>query len=186
MDVIQRNKSRKSLLLVLIAFALPIVLAKFALTYQWIDYGVTNQGQLVEPPLPISGLNLELVNKEKQWLMLLFVPTTCDDFCQQLLTGVNNTYVALGKEMPRVTPVALSSSITNIPMPASSHRADWLIQKSSVEALQKLSPEKLYLVDPLGNVFLSHQLPQHTDNIASFGKAVLADMKKVLKYSKVG
>ena len=42
------------------------------------------------------------------------------------------------------------------------------------------------LIDPLGNVILEHSLPASTEDQAMFGKNILADMKKLLKYSKIG
>lgn len=189
MDVIQRNKSRRSFILVIVAFALPIIIAKLALTFGWVEYGVTNRGELLEQPLSLAELNIQQPDKEKQWLMLYALPQNCDDLCQQLIKGVNNTYIALGKEMPRVTPVALSlGSLDNhLPQLSQSIRShDWLFQQASIDTLSELKSQHLYLVDPLGNIFMRHQLPTESAAISAFGKAVLADMKKVLKYSKVG
>jgi len=35
-------------------------------------------------------------------------------------------------------------------------------------------------------VFLSHRIPDNSEQLPQFGKQILADMKKLLKYSKVG
>ncbi|MGJ8691737.1 MAG: hypothetical protein ACSHW0_04590 [Thalassotalea sp.] len=186
MDINQRNKSRKSLVMVILAFALPIILAKLALTFQWLEYGVTNQGELLEPPLPITNLGLAAHPEDKQWLLVYLLPENCEQLCQQVLVGVNNTYIALGKEMPRVTPVALYQSSLSSEQLATVRQHEWQFTQASNKALTNADQTKLYVVDPMGNILMSHHLPTSNDNIPSFGKAVLADMKKLLKYSKVG
>ena len=54
------------------------------------------------------------------------------------------------------------------------------------QAKQYIAKPQIFIVDPLGNVFLTHQLPENTEQLPQFGKQILADMKKLLKYSKVG
>ena len=56
----------------------------------------------------------------------------------------------------------------------------------SAQAKQHINIPQIFIVDPLGNIFLSHQIPVNADQLPQFGKQILADMKKVLKYSKVG
>ena len=36
------------------------------------------------------------------------LPENCDQQCETTLISVNNTYIALGKEMPRVKPVRIN------------------------------------------------------------------------------
>ena len=184
----QRNKSRKSFIMVIIAFGLPILLAKLALELNWLEYGVTNKGQLLANELTLNDLGVDkaVITGEKQWLMMYRIPTSCDSFCQQTLMGVNNTYIALGKEMPRVTPIGIYQNQLSQKQLDLIRVKDWALQKITTKGLDTIEASKLYLVDPLGNVFMSHKLPTSTENIPSFGKAVLADMKKLLKYSKVG
>ncbi|MBL4900137.1 MAG: hypothetical protein JKX76_10955, partial [Colwellia sp.] len=101
------KKSRRSLLLVLAAFALPIILAKLALEQQWLDMGVTNKGTLLTNELTLEQLGLNTADFEQHWLIMYGLPESCAVRCQKTLEAVHNTYVALGKEMPRVFPVAL-------------------------------------------------------------------------------
>lgn len=184
----QRTKSRKTFIMVIIAFGLPILLAKLALELDWLDRGVTNKGQLLTSELTLNdfGIDKAVIPGDKQWLMMYVLPKSCDELCQQTLIGINNTYIALGKEMPRVTPVGLYQSTLSSQRLSTIRAKDWTIEKANDKALKKAETTKLYLVDPLGNIFMSHQLPLSTENIPSFGKAVVADMKKLLKYSKVG
>ena len=186
MEISQRNKSRKSFILVIVAFVLPIIVAKLALTFQWLDYGVTNKGQLLAEPQPIENFGLAVNTQEKQWRLVYLLPKKCDELCQQVLVGVNNTYIALGKEMPRVTPVALYQSTPTQNQLDAVRIHEWQFSQASMQALTNADKTKLYVVDPLGNILMSHPLPTSHESIPNFGKAVLADMKKLLKYSKVG
>lgn len=182
------KRSRTSFIMLLVVFGVPIVMAKLALQFNWLDYGVTNQGELLTQELHVShlGFTHESVPNEKQWLMMHVLPKSCDEFCQQLLVGINNTYVALGKGMPRVTPVGLYQTAPTDKQLTSIRSHDWVFSSAQPLTLKNADTQKLYLVDPLGNVFMQYNLPTEQEEITVFGKAVLADMKKLLKYSKVG
>lgn len=182
------KRSRINLIMLLVVFGVPILMAKLALQFNWLDYGVTNQGELLPNELHIStlGLSDELISNDKQWLIMHVLPEACDKSCQQLLIGINNTYVALGKDMARVTPVGLYQMTLLEKQLTDNLRNDWLFSSVQPLALNSITIDKLYLVDPLGNVFMQYHLPKEQEDITTFGKAILADMKKLLKYSKVG
>lgn len=195
MNVAEKIKNRKSFILLLIAFGLPILLAKLALEFSWLEYGVTNQGELLDTPFTTAEIGLadiELSDIErsehgnKQWLLMYLVQPNCGDYCEQLLVGINNTYIALGKEMPRVTPIALFQTAFSPDQLQNIRTHDWRFIEASPKAKQQLKLGELYIADPLGNIFLVHALPKNSADIPAFGKAILADMKKLLKYSKVG
>jgi hypothetical protein len=99
---------------------------------------------------------------------------------------VHNTYVALGKDMPRITPVAIYNNQFSTEKTQQLSKSQWQLVTIPVSTRQAIEPSQVYIVDPLGNVFLSHQVPQNSAQLPQFGKQILADMKKLLKYSKVG
>ena len=186
MSVSQKTKSRRSMLLVLVAFLLPIVLAKLALEQQWFNYGVTNKGQLLENELTLDKLGLDKADFDKHWLLVYALPYDCDSHCEKVLVGVNNTFIALGKEMPRVKPVALTQhQLTDAQLGKIRH-ASWHIQDMPSLTKNLVQPPQVLIVDPLGNVILAHQPPHEADGLPQFGKNILADMKKLLKYSRIG
>ena len=180
------NKSRRSLLLVLATFALPIILAKFALEQQWLDMGVTNKGTLLTNELTLEQLGLNTTDFEQRWLIMYSLPQQCDISCQQTLEAVHNTYVALGKDMPRVSPVALYQNELSREQRQKISQSKWQLVAMPEQAKQQIAQPQIFIVDPLGNIFLSHQLPEKVEQLPQFGKQILADMKKLLKYSKVG
>jgi hypothetical protein len=183
----QLHKNRKSLFLLLFAFALPIILAKLALEQQWLDLAVTNQGTLLDNELTLNQLGLTDGDLPKQWLILYALPKQCSQTCLKTLETVHNTYVVLGKDMPRVTPVALARSPFSPQQRQQLAKSQWQILPMPEQSKNIITQSQVLIVDPLGNIVLSHFPPMaETTPQAAFGKAILADMKKLLKYSKVG
>lgn len=180
------HKNRKSLLLVLFAFALPIILAKLALEQNWLALGVTNQGTLLNNELTLEKLGLKNELFKEQWLILYSLPKECLSSCLKTLETVHNTYVVLGKDMPRVTPVALKQQEFSPQQNQQLAKSQWQILTMPAQSKNFITQSQVLIIDPLGNVILSHFPPLEKDQQADFGKAILADMKKLLKYSKVG
>lgn len=176
------KSGRKSFLLLCAAFIIPIVLAKMALDQQWFNYGVTNQGQLLAQPVSLEQLELSHIQPDKYWLIVYNFPASCEAQCTQTFNVLSNTYLALGKEMPRVQSVALNTN-TNIDQLDTSR---WQISQQSNVENAVLEAGKVFVVDPHGNIVLTHQPPNETEQLPAFGKAILADMKKLLKYSRIG
>ena len=182
---INKAKSRRSFILLLLAFALPIVLAKLALENNWLTYGVTNQGKLIEGELTLKELGINKTDFEQQWLILFAMPKGCDSHCEQTLESVHNSYVALGTEMPRVTPVALSQGLSS-QQKERIKDSQWHLKAMPSLAKKMLGQAQILVADPQGNVLLSHQIPENNAELSAFGKKILADMKKLLKYSRIG
>ncbi len=181
----QQQKSRRTLVLVLLAFILPVLLAKLALDNQWFNYGVTNQGNLIDQPLNIGDVGID-PQAIKQWLVIYNLPENCQQKCLQTLKGIEQSYLALGRETPRVTPIAISNSPFNAEQLKLVNQRHWQIITSADNANNQLSSEHIYVADPLGNIVLSYPQPATIEDIPSFGKAMLEDLKKLLKYSRIG
>ncbi len=182
----QLAKSRRNLLLLLGVFIVPVILAKLALDQHWFNYGVTNQGHLAEQNINLSDIGLADEKFQQQWLILYPVAVDCQQFCQQLSLAVNNTYTLLGKELPRVTPVALlPEELSELPKQSLRHHK-WLSVALPELAKPYFSNGQLVIVDPLGNLVMSYDLPQSEQAFNAYSKAILADMKKLLKYSRIG
>ncbi len=181
-----KYKNRRSLLLLLTVFILPILLAKLALENQWLDLGVTNQGKLLEQSLTLNELGIDQSEFSKQWLIIYRLPNVCPELCLHSIEVVHNSYVALGKDMPRVSPVLLKKDIFSAQQNKQLAKSQWNILALTSQMNNLLQEPQVLIADPLGNIILRHQLPEKVEQQAAFGKAIIADMKKLLKYSKVG
>lgn len=179
-------KNRRILLLVIAVFVLPIILAKFALDGEWLATGVTNKGTLLTNELTLKQLGMDQSDYDQQWLILYRLPDNCDLNCQKTLETLHNTYVALGKDMPRVSAVALYQNELSVEQLQHFSKSKWQLSAIPNQAKANIESSQVLIVDPLGNVFLSHQIPSKVEQLPQFGKQILADMKKLLKYSKVG
>ncbi len=180
------KKSRRSMLILLAVFIIPVVLAKLALNQQWFNYGVTNKGQLIENELTLAKLGLDVNAFDHQWLMLYTLPKICDAQCEKTFASVHNTYIALGKEMPRVKPVALTQQQLTQAQLEKIQTNKWHMQTMPALAKAEITQSQVFIVDPLGNVVLRHVPPMNIEQLPAFGKAILADFKKLLKYSRIG
>lgn len=181
-----RRKNRRTMLLVLLAFIIPVLLAKLALDEHWFTYGVTNKGKLLTNKVTLAQMGLDINTYKHKWLMLYLLPKDCNSTCQHNLLGINNTYIALGQGRSRVKPVALTYQALTDKQRLQLTSKQWLIQSIPVKTQQLFSMSQVLIVDPLGNVVLSHIPPKKSELLPSFGKAILADFKKLLKYSRVG
>ena len=180
------KKSRRSMLILLAVFIIPVLLAKLALDQQWFNYGVTNKGQLIENELTLAKLGLNVDDFDHHWLMLYTLPENCDQQCERVLVSVNNTYIALGKEMPRVKPGALTQKQVTAEQTDKIQINKWHLQAMPMQAKNEIKQSQVLIVDPLGNVILRHLPPAKPEQLTVFGKAILADFKKLLKYSRIG
>lgn len=181
-----KKNNRRSFLLMIAVFTLPILLAKLALDGDWLATGVTNKGTLLTNELTLEKLGVDNLNIDKQWIVLYNLPMICDEFCQHSLETVHNTYVALGKDMPRVTPVAMFQRELSTAQLEQISKSQWQLINLPEKAKSIINESQVLIVDPLGNVIMSHRAPNDPKELSNFGKQILSDMKKLLKYSKVG
>lgn len=177
----------------------PMILATLMFYTGWLNpAGHTNQGQLIQPPVPVASLNLETLSGEPlaerfaagpadpQWLMVV-AAGECGRSCEELLYLARQANIALGKNASRVSRAAVVGSITG------DLAARWPTEYRLMERLRPISgttpdwplgisPEnepRLLLVDPFGNVMM-HYGPENS------GQDMLKDLKHLLKLSQVG
>lgn len=179
-------KSRLSLIMVIGVFAIPVIIAKLALNNEWFNEGVTNQGSLLEHPLDLKELGVATDSVDKQWLIIYGLPQYCDDKCDKTLFSINQSYLALGKETPRVTPLVMDPVGTHQELLGKLNSNHWQVQPSSLQATLRVLPSQVYIADPLGNVMMIYKRPETEEEFKQFSKDLLSDMRKLLKYSRIG
>jgi len=99
--------SKKTLIIMVAVFVLPVVLAKLALDNDWFTKGATNKGQLLAPTIDMSAL---LENAEPKWRLLYVMPSKCDAVCENALFSINQVWLALGKESDRAQAVVVTTA----------------------------------------------------------------------------
>ena len=176
--------SKKTLILMVTVFVLPVVLAKLALDHGWFEQAATNKGQLLQPTINVSSM---VQDSNPKWRLVYVLPTDCDQACKNALFSINQVWLALGRESSRAEPmvfVTANSDTTSF---------DWakdypnvVVKPLSEKPDTPLLDSKVYIVDTLNNAVLLYQMDDDKDVAVMESRNILADMKKLLKLSRIG
>ncbi|HAJ91040.1 MAG TPA: hypothetical protein DCO71_00190 [Gammaproteobacteria bacterium] len=167
----------------------------------WRPEGTTNRGMLVHPARPlifpadmmIAGVSANDYLQGK-WTLLYIGDSDCGEVCNNNLYKMRQVNIAQNENMKRVqrlylvreeelsgTPGALlEKEYSNMEVAlfpdtqAQQLTPDFLIEGVSMEGA-----ERVYIIDPLGNLMMYY--PADADP-----GGMLKDLKKLLKYSKIG
>lgn len=195
-------RGRRTLLLIAALFLVPLV-ASFLLYYGADGFGPsgrTNKGDLLDPARPLPRLALPLANGgataaeflQGKWTWAYVGDGRCNERCRQALYLTRQSRLALNKDLDRVQRVFLATTDCCdraflqaehpdlLVVDAGDRRADALLAPFPVyDGVALANAGRIYLIDPLGNLLMSYG-PQAPD------KALLQDLKKLLKLSHIG
>ncbi len=192
-------RSRRQVYILLGVFFAPLLLA-FILYYGLgvRPTGSTNKGDLIHPAVPLPEVSLPGLADEKlpanflrgKWSMVFIGDGACDKRCREALTLMRQTRLALNDDITRVQRVFLVSGnccdgnyLDQEQRGLLLGRIDTPEGRTLLETFPNgadaVSRGRIYLVDPLGNLMMKYEpdAPQ---------KALLDDMKKLLKLSHIG
>ncbi|HGS5162871.1 TPA: cytochrome oxidase biogenesis cluster protein [Vibrio harveyi] len=173
------TKGRIVLVSLICLFALPAIIAKVVLSQGWYETGVTNRGELVEPYITLEQLGQPSPLDEKGWQLAYVLPPECKEQCQQQIHLMQQSHIALGKYQERVVPVIWTSEETN-------NVAQSIVVMQMNDSLSsRVKAGQILIVDPLGQLVMSYT-PEANEDLVRLSKDVLADLRKLLKLSRVG
>lgn len=173
------TKGRIVLVSLICLFALPAIIAKIVLSQGWYETGVTNRGELVEPYITLEQLGQPSPLDEKGWQLAYVLPPECKEQCQQQIHLMQQSHIALGKYQERVVPVIWTSEETN-------NVAQSIVVMQMNDSLSsRVKAGQMLIVDPLGQLVMSYT-PEANEDLVRLSKDVLADLRKLLKLSRVG
>jgi hypothetical protein len=192
------GRSRNQVWILIAVFVLPLLLA-FYLYYggAWRPGGRTNQGDLIDPPRPLPELALTSATGEAlpedllrgRWTLVYVGDGACDARCEEALTLIRQTRLALNDDIPRVQRVFLASpSCCNRDYLDTQHPGLVVVDAAAAGGAELLGhfpgAERggaglIYIVDPLGNLMMSYGADAPP-------KGLLEDMRKLLKLSHIG
>jgi len=182
----QRNRSRRTLLIVAGVFILPLIAAKLVLSLHWYETGVTNKGNLLDPPLTITAPDNEVL--PNNWRIGVLVPERCVASCEHGLYVINQSYHALGRLQERVSAIGIQATTTHIeslPLPESS-RIQIVSLPHAYQTISTLPAGSIFIMDPVGNIMLWYEGSNNRDEMIMQARNLLSDLKKMLKLSRVG
>jgi cytochrome oxidase Cu insertion factor (SCO1/SenC/PrrC family) len=167
----------------------------------WRPEGTTNRGILVHPARPLT-LPADMrvadvpVNDYLQgrWTLLYIGDSDCDEVCNNNLYKMRQINIAQNENMKRVQRLYLArdeelSGVLNellekeYPKMAagllSATQAEQIAPDFLIDGVPMEGAERVYIIDPLGNLMMYY--PPDADP-----SGMLKDLKKLLKYSKIG
>lgn len=199
---VNRSASRRKILLLAGVIALPVAVA-YALYFSgWRPASYGNYGELVQPARPIAdagfmqldGRPLRFSELHGKWTFMTFSPAQCLSRCERNLVTMRQVIAAQGKDADRVQSVFVVTDV---------RAQDWLRfvikdypglraligPPEAVAALVRQfvlpvgSPldnlNRIYLVDPLGNLMMSY--PPDADR-----NGIRKDLSRLLRVSRIG
>lgn len=151
--------------------------------------GRSNAGALLEPIVNIGDELSDsalLESAPDLWILLYADSAVCEKDCRKALYRQRQSRKMLGKEMSRVARVFLhGDAVPDTVFLEEQHEGLITLSEQGLEALLErktpasLKPGGLYLFDPLGNLVM--YFPPDLDP-----KAMVGDVKKLLKLSRIG
>ncbi|MDF2179253.1 hypothetical protein P2G88_13415 [Aliiglaciecola sp. CAU 1673] len=180
--------NKRTLIVLLVVFVVPVLLAKLALEMEWFNRGATNKGQLLDPALSLASLGLPTPPK---WRLLYVVPVNCGSDCENALFSIHQVWQALGKEQDRAEAVAVVTAESDTTIQSKLAQLPHVhIQKSDTQNVNEVFKDAgangIFLSDTLGNVILRYPLEQEQQNAVLGSRDILADLRKLLKLSRIG
>lgn len=192
----QNLRGKLLLVVVLILFALPVLLAFALHTFapDWRPWGTSNRGSFVTPPRAVNLAELQSLDGQRldglkgQWILVV-TGNGCSDKCKELLHLTKQVHISLGREAHRVArlyignhdaPIAPVIALTgnNPGLRFASASPLWLDQ-FSIDDNQTRSAELVYIIDPGGYLMMKYSR-EHV------GADIRKDLKRLLKASRGG
>ena len=181
-----KAKNRTIALLLLASFTLPVVLAKFALEFDYFNRAVTNKGMLLTPPLNVSSLySLE----KPQWQLVYFHEGQCGSRCDNALYSISQVWSALGKRRERATSMVVWSDTTDFAQRLEQYPTLTPIRvaRDAITDLQARGAETgIYIVDTQRNAVLYYPTVAEREVAVMQARDMLSDLRKLLKLSRIG
>tara|TARA_R110002072_G_scaffold21902_7_gene77229 strand:+ start:4205 stop:4819 length:615 start_codon:yes stop_codon:yes gene_type:complete len=196
-----KKGNRLAIILVVVMFVSPLVLSWYVFNYT--DFlemrGSSNKGNLIEPVRPLGDLALidPLNEKRKDSLFgewnLVYVTAVCDEQCMDKVYLIRQLHASMDKHSLRVQKVLLltNEAASELKTKLVEFKGQQIINTDLIninELLNKfkldddedpLKTNRIYIVDPLGNLMMSYE-----SNVNP--RDIYKDLKKLLRGSRIG
>lgn len=189
------TKNKYTIIALVVVFVLPVILAKLALENDWFNKSATNRGELLAQPLDASQLLLDLdkhdQGEKNTWKLVMAIPPSCDIACQNSVLTISHVRTAVGRQMERVDAVFLASETSDqAALDNITNNNLGIVLKQDVNNVNKVFKKEginaIFITDTLNNVVLKYPSTTDADQAIMDGRDVLADLRKLLKLSRIG
>lgn len=199
----QTNRGRQTLVLLVVAFSLPIVLA---IIFYNIDSlrpeGTTNAGELITPARPLilegfvdtEGKLFSLENIQHRWTLVYIGDSSCDSICQEKIYLMRQIRWSQGKEMRRIQRLFIvtdESGMTDVKAiiekypgmfvaTAGKPIMDKFVKQFEINGISASTmPGRIFIIDPIGNLMMRYTADAPP-------KGIVKDLTRLLKFSRAG
>lgn len=167
------QKTNKQLFIMIFIFLLPVAASWLLFHYHTHFHLKTlNHGTLISSPIDVKYLYSGIADaQQKKWRVIYVANETCDNACQQIDHQLKQVQKALGKDSDRVRMMLINTKNSQLEKLKTS-----FVQQGNQDFVTN---NKIYLIDPLGNLFMYYPSDVNPMN-------VLKDLKRVLEVSQIG
>ncbi len=192
---------RVKIILLAIIFLIPISYALYLKMTGWRPAETTNFGDLVVPAIPLKDVKLQsldgkavsLKDFEHQWLMVTFGEAPCSGACEQNIYKMRQTHIAQGKYQMRVRRLlVLTGDSKTLSKSSFKEYPGMVVVTGPASAISTFGKQfvteegtaldgknRVYLVDPLGNLMMSYGADVKANGIRK-------DLGRLLRVSRIG
>ncbi|WP_394202622.1 hypothetical protein [Shewanella waksmanii] len=177
-----KNNGAKSLIVLLLVFVMPVAVAKLVLAFDLYQGGATNKGELLTSDITYQSLAIDNP-LPTHWQLVYLVPQDCDQQCQNRLYILKQSHTAMGREQERIQPVILTNQHSD-----TRYLSEYDFNVTDIGAQQPsvLTKQAVIIVDPLGSFVMRYPNVSDKQQQILQGKSMVADLRKLLKLSRVG
>ncbi len=184
---VDQKRGRRMFLFMFVLFFGPFLMAALAKNFGWFtNTDTVNYGTLVSPATQLTETQFKLQNKDgsitlrDKWSLLFFVPSECDQQCLKGVRELEAIHLLLNRDIQRVQLLAINNAGIDLGFYTKSLKAGAAVNELQGEFSQaQQALIGAYLIDPKGFLILAY--PPNAD-----GKKMQKDLKRLLKYSRIG
>ncbi len=181
----QRRRGRLQLILILAVVIGPMILASAMYQWRfWVPETRSYHGELIGTGQ--TRIDLGVVGAEEtRWQLLVTVPEVCDAGCKELVFLARQVHIGLNRDVGRAAHGLATAQPLTADYDAQLRREYPQLSRYQLqlptygEIAGKASGAQLWIVDPRGNLVLRY-------DASSKGKAILKDLRHLLKISQIG
>ncbi len=175
---------KKEFWVLLLIFILPVGLGTlfFYLNPSYFSQNTVNYGELIRPVIVTEKSDIEVIGDdslEGVWT-LVYVTDSCDSLCDEAIEDINTIRTLINMDMRRIQRMLVAKD-GSMPQKDDESLIHASISNEELSSELGVYPKNsIFLIDPIGNFMLYYN---PTDlNI----KFVIKDLKRLLKYSRIG
>jgi hypothetical protein len=181
----QRRRGRLQLILILVVVIGPMILASAMYQWRfWVPETRSYHGELIGTGQTRTDLGVVGAD-EQRWQLLVTVPDICDDACKELVYLARQVHIGLNRDVSRAAHGLATAQPLMDDYDAQLHRESPQLTRYQLQldaymkTAAKVQGAQLWIVDPRGNLVLRY-------DATIKGKAILNDLRHLLKISQIG